>query len=133
MQFAQTCQSSGGDFDRGSFFINGTPRNWSDQADGPALQTLAILQLFSQLDAPAQAVANAVIAANLNFLQGAYQGETLVQGRPGTSLATGCPAVQGGIASGQDLCLLPLELLFGDDAAVTEVGQLRQLVRRTGR
>ena len=54
-------------------------------------------------------------------------------GRPGASLASGCPAVQGGIASGQDLCLLPLELLFGDDAAVTEVGQLRQLVRRAGR
>jgi len=32
----------------------------------PALQTLAILQLFSQLDAPTQTVANAVIAANLN-------------------------------------------------------------------
>jgi glucoamylase len=77
VQFAQICQSTGGDFDLASFFINGTPRNWSDQTDGPALQTLAILQLFSQLDAPTQTVANAVIAANLNFLQGAYQGETV--------------------------------------------------------
>ena len=79
VQFAQACQNSAngiGHFDRASFLINGTPRDWTDQTDGPALQTLAILQLFSQLDAPTQIVASAVIAANLNFLQGAYQGET---------------------------------------------------------
>jgi glucoamylase len=79
MRFAQICQNSArgiGHLDRASFFIDGTARDWSDQADGPALQTLAILRLFPQLDAPTQAVANAVIAANLNFLQSAYQGET---------------------------------------------------------
>ncbi|MGO9751816.1 MAG: glycoside hydrolase family 15 protein [Solirubrobacteraceae bacterium] len=76
VQFAQICQSSGGDFDRASFLINGTPRSWTDQTDGPALQTLAILQLFGQLDGPTQTVANAVVAANLNFLENAYQGET---------------------------------------------------------
>ena len=76
VQFAQVCQTSGGDFDRGSFLINGTPRNWTNQSDGPALQTIAILQCYAQLDAPTQATANAVIAANLNFLQNAYQGET---------------------------------------------------------
>ena len=76
VQFAQICQNSGGDFDRASFLINGTPRSWTDQTDGPAIQTLAILQLFAQLDAPTQTVANALIAANLNFLQNAYQGET---------------------------------------------------------
>jgi glucoamylase len=81
VQFAQTCQNSAsafGHFDRASFFINGTPRTyWTDQTDGPALQTLAILQMYAQLDAPTQAVAGAVIAANLNFLQNAYQGETV--------------------------------------------------------
>ena len=80
VQFAQTCQNSAtaiGNFDRASFYINGTPRNWSDQTDGPALQTLALLQMYAQLDAPTQAAANAVIAANLNFLQNAYQGETV--------------------------------------------------------
>jgi len=80
VQFAQTCQDSAsaiGHFDRASFVINGTPRDWKDQADGPALQTLAILQMYAQLDAPTQAVASAVIAANLNFLQTAYQGETV--------------------------------------------------------
>ena len=74
--FSQTCQNSGGDFDRGSYLINGTPRNWTDQSDGPALQTLAILAMYAQLDAATQATANAVIGANLNFLQGAYQGQT---------------------------------------------------------
>ncbi len=81
VQFAQASQNSAnafGHFDRASFFIDGGPRpQWSDQTDGPALQTLAILQLFSQLDAPTRTVANAVIAANLNFLQGAYQGGTV--------------------------------------------------------
>ena len=79
VQFAQACQNSAaaiGHFDRASFLINGTPRDWTDQTDGPALQTLAILALFSQLDTPTQSAASAVIAANLNFLQGAYQGET---------------------------------------------------------
>lgn len=80
VKFAQTCQNSAtdfGHFDRASFYINGTPRDpWPDQTDGPALQTLAILQMFTQLDTPTQAIANAVIAANLNFLQTAYQGET---------------------------------------------------------
>jgi len=80
VQFAQTCQNSAsaiGNFDRASFYINGTPRNWSDQTDGPALQTLAILQMYAQLDAPTRAAASAVIAANLNFLQNAYQGKTV--------------------------------------------------------
>jgi glucoamylase len=80
-QFAQTCQNSArnfGHFDRASFYISGEPReNWTDQTDGPALQTLAILQMFTQLDAPTQTVASAVIAANLSFLQNAYQGETV--------------------------------------------------------
>jgi glucoamylase len=79
VQFAQTCQTSAssiGHFDRASFLINGTPRDWTDQTDGPALQTLAIVRLYAQLDAPAQAIANAVIAANLTFLQNAYQGQT---------------------------------------------------------
>lgn len=45
-------------------------------AAGPALQTLAILQLFGQLDEPTQQTASAVINANLAFLQNAYQGAT---------------------------------------------------------
>ena len=74
--FARTAQESPGDFDRGSFLIDGTQRDWTNQSDGPALQTLAILPLFARLDGPTQAVALAVIEANLGFLQGAYQAAT---------------------------------------------------------
>jgi len=74
--FARTAQESAGDFDRGSFLIDGTQRDWTNQSDGPALQTLAILPLLARLDGPAQAVALAVIEANLGFLQGAYQAAT---------------------------------------------------------
>ena len=76
VQFAQICQSSGAPTDRACFLISGSPREWTDQTDGPALQTLAILQLFAQLDPSTQAIANAVIETNLEFLAGAYQGET---------------------------------------------------------
>jgi glucoamylase len=51
-------------------------RDWTDQNDGPALQTLAILSLFDQLDAPAQAVALAVANANVAILMNAYQQPT---------------------------------------------------------
>ena len=77
VQFAQACQNFGQRYRslRSSvILINGTPRNWTDQTDGPALQTLAILQMYAQLDAPTQAVASAVIAANLDFLQNRLPG-----------------------------------------------------------
>jgi glucoamylase len=77
VQFARTCQNAGGDFDRAAFLIDGAPRpNWTNQSDGPALQTLALLEMWSRLDKATQTVAEDVIAANLNFLEGAYQGET---------------------------------------------------------
>ena len=74
--FSATCQQSPGDFDRASFSINGTQRPWTDQTDGPALATIALLAMFGQLDAVTQAVATALIEANLSFLSGAYPGET---------------------------------------------------------
>ncbi len=74
--FSQACQQSAGDFDRASFYINGTQRPWTDQTDGPALQTVALLAMYRQLDPPAQAIAVRLIDANLNFLQNAYQGQT---------------------------------------------------------
>jgi glucoamylase len=74
--FSRTCQQSAGDFDRACFYINGTQRPWTNQTDGPALQTLALLAMYRQLDRPTQAIAVQLIEANLNFLQGAYQGQT---------------------------------------------------------
>jgi glucoamylase len=74
--FSQACQRSAGDFDRASFYIDGAQRPWTNQTDGPALQVLALLAMYGQLDPPTQAIAAQLIEANLNFLQGAYQGQT---------------------------------------------------------
>src|SRR6202453_3072819 len=63
--FSATCQASAGDFDRASFYINGTQRPWTDQTDGPALQTLALLNLYGALDASTQAIAAALVDTNL--------------------------------------------------------------------
>jgi glucoamylase len=75
--FSQTCQQAASPFDRASFLINGTQRDWSDQSDGPALQTIALLGMFQQLDGPTQAIAASLITNNLNFLQDAYQQQTV--------------------------------------------------------
>ncbi len=77
VQFARISQTSGAPIDRAAFLINGAARDWSEQSDGPALQTLAILRLFGALDQPTQAVGEALIDTNLMFLLGAYQGETV--------------------------------------------------------
>jgi glucoamylase len=75
--FAQLCQNNATPtLALASYFINGTSRQWTEQDDGPALQTLAILQVYSQLDPPTQAIAKSVIANNLNYLVGAYQNQT---------------------------------------------------------
>jgi glucoamylase len=76
VRFSQACQRPGADFDRAAFYIDGRPRPWTNQADGPALQTLALLAMYRQLDPPAQAAARQLISANLDFLQGAYPGRT---------------------------------------------------------
>src|SRR3984957_13234163 len=74
--FSAACQAASGDFDRASFYINGTQRPWTDQTDGPALQTVALLAMYRQLDSPTQAIATGLINANLAFLSTAYQGQT---------------------------------------------------------
>jgi glucoamylase len=76
VRFSQACQRSAGDFDRASFYVDGTQRPWTDQADGPALQVIALVAVYRQLDAPTQAIAAQLIDANLAFLAGAYQGQT---------------------------------------------------------
>ena len=77
--FAKACQdaaTAAGHFDRAAFLINGAPRDWTDQTDGPALQTIALLQLYPKLDQATQAIAAQLITNNLGYLQGAYQGST---------------------------------------------------------
>ena len=69
--FAQTCQTHATPtMAHACFAIGGQSRPWSEQNDGPALQTLAILQAFPQLDTPTQATARNVIGANINYLLG---------------------------------------------------------------
>jgi glucoamylase len=77
VNFANVCQNSGApSIGHACYTIEGQPRPWSEQSDGPALQTMAILQAFPQLDAPSQATAMAVIGTNMDYLLGAYQSPT---------------------------------------------------------
>src|SRR6266545_4252111 len=56
---------------------SGRPRpNWSEQSDGPALRTLAILRMYTELDVAAQAVARDVIATDIGYLRSVYQQPT---------------------------------------------------------
>jgi len=75
VNFASLCQQNADNnsipIGWSTYTIEGQP--WQErerQDDGPALQTLAILQAYSQLDAPTQATAQTVIAANLKYLLG---------------------------------------------------------------
>jgi glucoamylase len=75
--FAKTCQDSGPPIGYASYTIEGRQRsNWSEQSDGPALRTLAILQLYGALDSAAQAVAREVIATDVGYLLSVYQQPT---------------------------------------------------------
>ena len=77
VNFASICQNSGASIGYASFMIDGTQRpSWTVQSDGPALQTLAILQAWPQLDQATQALARTLIAANLTYLLGAYSSPT---------------------------------------------------------
>lgn len=77
VNFAQTCQNSGPPIGYASYTIEGGHRpGWSEQSDGPALRTLAILEMYPELDAAAQAVARAVIATDIGYLLGVYQQPT---------------------------------------------------------
>jgi glucoamylase len=70
VNFANICQNSGALIGHACYTIEGQPRPWTDQSDGPALQTLAILRAYSQLDAMTQATAQTVIGKNINYLLG---------------------------------------------------------------
>lgn len=77
VNFAATCQSNATPtMSHACFTIEGQSRPWSEQSDGPALQTLAMLQAFDQLDAATQATATAVINKNVEYLLTVYQATT---------------------------------------------------------
>lgn len=69
--FAALCRQNAlpGHFDRACSTVDGYPRDpWSDQSDGPALQTLAILGYYDRLPAGVRAAAKSVVEANVGFL-----------------------------------------------------------------
>jgi glucoamylase len=75
--FARSCQTSNPPtIGHACYTIEGQPRPWTVQSDGPALQTLALLKAYSQLDAPGQGTAATVIAANLDYLLSVYESTT---------------------------------------------------------
>ena len=96
VNFANICQQNRGAYTIGHavYTIEGQPRPWSEQSDGPALQTLAILQAFPQLDAPTQATARTVIGANIDYLLGTYQSATTNLWEEVTGLSFFARAVQ---------------------------------------
>ena len=71
--FAATCQAGAPTIDRACYTIEGSPRPWSNQSDGPALQTSAALLAYGQLGTAGQQTARQVIATNVAFLLGSYQ------------------------------------------------------------
>ncbi len=73
VRFAATCQAGAPTIARACYTIEGEPRDWTDQNDGPALQTLTVLAAFAQLDAAAQDVARGVVARNVGFLLAEYR------------------------------------------------------------
>ncbi len=77
VNFAKVCQDNAAPtLAHACFTVEGQPRPWTEQADGPAVQTLAMLQAFPQLGKATQALAEKVIAKNLSFVLGAYQDPT---------------------------------------------------------
>ncbi len=76
VRFAERCQNDTPTIDRGCYCVDGKARDWSDQSDGPALQTIAVLDAFPLLDAGTQDVARRVVARNLDFLLTAFDSPT---------------------------------------------------------
>jgi glucoamylase len=75
--FAKICQDNATPTPaHACFTIQGQSRPWTEQSDGPALQTLAMLQAFPQLDANTQALAVQIINKHLGFLLSVYQDPT---------------------------------------------------------
>jgi glucoamylase len=58
------------------FTLTGDSRPWTEQNDGPALQTITILAAYDRLDAGTQKIAAALVNANVTFLLGVYEEPT---------------------------------------------------------
>ncbi|WFU12035.1 glycoside hydrolase family 15 protein (plasmid) [Rhizobium sp. CB3090] len=75
--FARLCQTNAHPtLGHACFTVAGQPRPWTEQNDGPAIQSLALLQAYPQLDTATQATARQVIETNVSYLLGVYQQPT---------------------------------------------------------
>ncbi|MGI3780200.1 MAG: glycoside hydrolase family 15 protein [Janthinobacterium lividum] len=75
--FADLCQRNASPT-RGHacFTIDGRPRPWSEQDDGPALQTCVLLAAYGRLSPAVQVVASDLVARNVAFLLDVYRDRT---------------------------------------------------------
>jgi glucoamylase len=77
VDFAQLCQlNATPTLGHACFTIDGQSRPWSEQNDGPAIQSIAILAAFGALDSTSQTTARALITRNVEYLLGCYTDAT---------------------------------------------------------
>ncbi len=75
--FADLCQQAAAPTKgHACFTIDGRPRPWSEQNDGPALQTCVVLAAYPKLAPEVQVVARDLVARNLDFLLNVYRDRT---------------------------------------------------------
>jgi glucoamylase len=77
VQFADRCYSNAEPTKgHACFTIAGESRSWTEQNDGPALQSITILAAYDQLDAGTQKIAVDLVNANVAFLLQVYENPT---------------------------------------------------------
>jgi glucoamylase len=77
VQFADLCHSNAQPTKgHACFQIDGNARSWTEQNDGPALQSVTILAAYDLLDLGSQKRAVDLVNANVAFLLGVYQDPT---------------------------------------------------------
>ncbi|MBO0662106.1 glycoside hydrolase family 15 protein [Jiella sp. MQZ9-1] len=81
VNFAASCQKNAANcasvtLGHACFKVSGAVRPWSEQNDGPAIQSLALLAMFDQLDTPTKAMAKDLIEKNLEYILNVYQNKT---------------------------------------------------------
>jgi len=73
VNFARQCQQNASPtMAHACYTIDGQPRPWTEQADGPALQSVALLRAYPLLDGPSQQTAKQIISDNVGFLLSVY-------------------------------------------------------------
>lgn len=77
VKFARICQDNATPtMGHACYTITGHARPWSEQNDGPAIQSIAIMQAYSQLDDETKAIARDVVAKNIAYLLDVYKDPT---------------------------------------------------------